>query len=69
MHLTASVCPLQLRNSCLPLAASQIVIVVSLLPQAINLPSGEKETQVTASVWPLRVCKIFSLETSQTLIV
>src|SRR5438876_898345 len=49
-----SACPRRLRTS-LPLAGSQILTVLSWLPEASRLPSGLKATLQTTSRWPFKV--------------
>ena len=52
-----------------PLAASQSLIVLSPLPDAMRAPSGENATDITASEWPSKVRSRRPLAASQSLIV
>jgi hypothetical protein len=51
--LTASVCPLNGAEAALPVAISQIQIVISSEPEAICFPVGEKSIDV-----PQAVCSV-----------
>ena len=52
-----------------PLATSQSLMVLSALPEASTVPSGEKVTELTKLVCPLRVRISRPLATSQSLMV
>ena len=63
---TPSVWPVRVARS-VPLAASQIFRVLSVLAETIQLPSGLTAQPFTASVWPVRVARSLPLAASQIL--
>src|SRR5262249_6320382 len=63
-----SVCPVRVCRS-LPDPTSQILTVLSQLPEARLLPSGLNDTDSTPSACPARVIRSFPAATSHSLIV